>query len=55
MDIIASGGMSSMEDLRQLYHAGVRGAIIGKALYEKRIDLKEAIEAFEKQDHQGRI
>lgn len=55
MDIIASGGMSSMEDLRQLYHAGVRGAIIGKALYEKRIDLMEAIEAFEKQDHQGRI
>lgn len=55
MDIIASGGMSSMEDLRQLYHAGVRGAIIGKALYENRIDLKEAIEAFEKQNHQGRI
>ncbi|EXG86695.1 1-(5-phosphoribosyl)-5-((5-phosphoribosylamino)methylideneamino) imidazole-4-carboxamide isomerase [Clostridium sp. ASBs410] len=55
MDIIASGGMSSMEDLRQLYRAGVRGAIIGKALYEKRIDLKEAFEAFEKRDHQGRI
>jgi phosphoribosylformimino-5-aminoimidazole carboxamide ribotide isomerase len=55
MDIIASGGMSSMEDLRQLYREGVRGAIIGKALYEKRIDLKEAIEAFEKRDHQGRI
>ncbi len=55
MNIIASGGMSSMEDLRQLYHGGVRGAIIGKALYENRIDLKEAIEAFEKQDHQGRI
>lgn len=54
MDIIASGGMSSMEDLKQLYEAGVHGAIIGKALYEKRIDLKEAIEAFEKQDHQGR-
>ncbi len=55
MDIIASGGMSSMEDLRQLTHAGVCGAIIGKALYEKRIDLKEAIKAFEQQDHQGRI
>lgn len=54
MDIIASGGMSSMEDLRQLYNAGVHGAIIGKALYENRIDLKEAIDAFEKQDHQGR-
>lgn len=55
LDIIASGGMSSMEDLRELYHAGVHGAIIGKALYENRIDLKEAIDAFEKQDHQGRI
>lgn len=48
LDIIASGGMSSMEDLRRLYEAGVSGAIIGKALYEKRIVLKEAIEAFEK-------
>ena len=55
MDIIASGGMSSMEDLKQLTCAGVCGAIIGKALYEKRIDLKEAIKAFEKQNHQGRI
>ena len=55
MDIIASGGMSSMEDLKQLTRAGVCGAIIGKALYEKRIDLKEAIKAFEQQNHQGRI
>lgn len=55
LDIIASGGMSSMEDLRQLYEAGVKGAIIGKALYEKRIDLKSAIDAFEKRTHQGRI
>ena len=47
MDIIASGGMSSMEDLRRLYEAGVKGAIIGKALYENRIDLKEAVRAFE--------
>lgn len=48
LDIIASGGMSSMEDLRELYNAGVHGAIIGKALYENRIDLKEAIDAFER-------
>lgn len=48
MDIIASGGMSAMEDLRRLHEAGVRGAIIGKALYENRIDLKEAVETFEK-------
>lgn len=48
MDIIASGGMSSMDDLKRLCEAGVKGAIIGKALYEKRIDLKEAVEAFER-------
>lgn len=47
MDIIASGGVSSMEDLTQLYQAGIQGAIIGKALYEKRIDLKEAVLRFE--------
>ena len=47
LDVIASGGMSSMEDLRQLYEAGVQGAIIGKALYEKRIDLSEAVKTFE--------
>lgn len=46
MDIIASGGMSSMDDLRRLYEAGVKGAIIGKALYENRIDLKEAVAEF---------
>lgn len=54
LDVIASGGMSSMEDLRQLYEAGVQGAIIGKALYEKRIELSEAVKTFELQDHQGR-
>ncbi len=47
MDIIASGGVSSMEDLKNLYQAGIHGAIIGKALYEKRVDLKEAVPAFE--------
>ena len=46
MDIIASGGVSSMEDLCQLYEEGIRGAIIGKALYEKRIDLEEAVACF---------
>ena len=47
MDIIASGGMSSMDDLKRLHEAGVKGAIIGKALYENRINLKEAVSAFE--------
>lgn len=48
MDIIASGGVSSMEDLQRLFEAGIQGAIVGKALYEKRVDLSEAVKAFEK-------
>lgn len=47
MDIIASGGVSSMQDLKDLFESGIRGAIIGKALYENRVDLKEAVAAFE--------
>ncbi|MBR5348328.1 MAG: 1-(5-phosphoribosyl)-5-[Lachnospiraceae bacterium] len=48
LDIIASGGMSCMDDLQAISDAKIHGAIIGKALYEKRIDLKEAIDKFEK-------
>ncbi len=44
MDIVASGGMSRMEDLLALQKINVEGAIIGKALYENKIDLKEALE-----------
>lgn len=47
MDIIASGGVSCMEDLEELYAEGIRGAIIGKALYENRVNLKEAVSKFE--------
>ena len=47
LDIIASGGVSCIEDLEQLYREDICGAIIGKALYEKRIDLKEAVARFE--------
>lgn len=45
--IIASGGIASLKDLEMLEEAGVYGAIIGKALYENRIDLKTAVEMFE--------
>ncbi len=48
LDIIASGGVSSAEDLRELEKIHVEGAIIGKALYEKRVDLNEAVLKFEK-------
>jgi len=39
--LIASGGVSSINDLQQLKTLGCEGAIIGKAIYEKRILLKE--------------
>ena len=44
MDLIASGGVSSMEDIRALKAQGLYGAIIGKAYYTNSIDLREAIE-----------
>lgn len=47
LDIIASGGVSGMDDLIRLSDCGIRGAIIGKALYEKRISLPEAVARFE--------
>lgn len=47
LDVIASGGMSCMEDLITLHENGIQGAIIGKALYEKKISLPEAVARFE--------
>lgn len=45
MDIIASGGVSGMDDVKALRALNIHGAIIGKAYYTKAISLKEAIEA----------
>lgn len=44
MQIIASGGVSDIEDVRKLSALQIYGAIIGKAYYTKAIDLAEAIE-----------
>ncbi len=44
MDIIASGGVSSMEDVTSLRDMNLYGAIIGKAYYTGAIDLRHAIE-----------
>lgn len=41
--VIASGGVSGMDDIRAIADAGIYGAIIGKAYYEHKIDLKEAL------------
>ena len=43
VDIIASGGVSNLDDVRALKEMNLYGAIIGKAYYTGAIDLKEAI------------
>ena len=43
MDLIASGGVSSLEDVAALREAGCAGAIVGKAWYTGAIDLAAAI------------
>jgi len=44
MQIIASGGVSSLEDVKKLAAMDLHGAIIGKAYYTGAVDLSEAIE-----------
>ena len=44
MQLTASGGVSSIDDIRRLRELGIYGAIIGKAYYIGAINLKEAIE-----------
>lgn len=41
LHFIASGGVSSLKDLEKLKELGCKGAIVGKAIYENRISLKE--------------
>ena len=45
MDIVASGGVSNIEDIEKLAEMDLYGAIIGKAYYTGAIDLAEALEA----------
>ena len=50
IDVIASGGITSLDDIRALKNyenEGIVGAIIGKALYENMIDLTEALKIAE--------
>lgn len=44
LNLIASGGVSSIDDIRRLRTLNLHGAILGKAYYTKAVDLKEAIE-----------
>ena len=45
LNITASGGVSSVEDVKRLTDMGLYGAILGKALYTGAIDLKLALQA----------
>jgi phosphoribosylformimino-5-aminoimidazole carboxamide ribotide isomerase len=44
-DVIASGGIATLEDLEATRRIGCRGAVVGRAFYDGRIDLREAIAA----------
>jgi len=43
IEIIASGGISCLEDLSRLKEIGVHGVVVGKALYENKFTLEEAL------------
>jgi phosphoribosylformimino-5-aminoimidazole carboxamide ribotide isomerase len=45
LDVIASGGVHALQDVLAAREAGLAGVIIGRALYEGTIDLKEALES----------
>lgn len=47
VDVLAAGGIGSLTDLIALKRVGVAGAVVGKALYEGRFTLKEAIKGVE--------
>ncbi len=42
-NVIASGGVKDINDIKELLKHGIYGAIVGKAYYENKIDLQEAI------------
>jgi phosphoribosylformimino-5-aminoimidazole carboxamide ribotide isomerase len=43
VEVVASGGVASLDDVQACKAAGLAGVIVGKALYEGRIDLRQAI------------
>ena len=47
IDVVASGGVSSVDDIEKLKGTGVEGAIVGKALYTDTLCLNDAINAAE--------
>jgi phosphoribosylformimino-5-aminoimidazole carboxamide ribotide isomerase len=47
LDIIASGGISSLEEIRRLRDLGISGAIVGKAIYTGLLELEKILEVAE--------
>jgi phosphoribosylformimino-5-aminoimidazole carboxamide ribotide isomerase len=47
LPVIASGGVTTLEDIRRLTGIGLAGCIVGRALYEGKLDLAQAIAAGE--------
>lgn len=43
LEVIASGGFATLDDVRRAALAGVAGAILGRSLYERTIDLRDAL------------
>ncbi len=44
MRVIASGGVDSLEDIRRVHQAGLPGVIVGRALYDGKFSLEEALQ-----------
>jgi phosphoribosylformimino-5-aminoimidazole carboxamide ribotide isomerase len=44
LPVVASGGVTTLDDVRALSQAGLSGCIIGRAIYEGTIDLQQAVE-----------
>lgn len=50
LDVIASGGVGNLEHIRGVKQAGLPGVIVGKAIYDGNVELKEALAIQEEQD-----
>jgi phosphoribosylformimino-5-aminoimidazole carboxamide ribotide isomerase len=52
LNVIASGGAKDMDDIEKLCQANIYGVILGKSLYENKINLKEAIKRSKNYENQ---
>ena len=51
VEVVASGGVTTLDDLKNLKAIGSAGAIIGRALYTQQLDLKSAINTVRNSTH----